>query len=101
MTLQSACGVSFVRDEEAAGSNPATPTQIGYGHPDVAKITGKTEVNCRQIFARARQRIAAGGQVRNSAPGGPRWEDAVHDVGNRALSPEGSASGRSSPSWWC
>jgi RNA polymerase sigma-70 factor (ECF subfamily) len=34
----------------------------------VARITGKTEVNCRQIFARARQRIAAGGQVRDGAP---------------------------------
>jgi RNA polymerase sigma-70 factor (TIGR02957 family) len=41
---------------------------FGYGYPDVARITGKTEVNCRQIFARARQRISAGGQVRDSAP---------------------------------
>jgi RNA polymerase sigma-70 factor (ECF subfamily) len=41
---------------------------FGYGYPDVARIVGKTEVNCRQIFARARQRIAAGGQVRDSAP---------------------------------
>jgi RNA polymerase sigma-70 factor (ECF subfamily) len=41
---------------------------FGYGYPDVARITGKTEVNCRQIFARARQRIAAGGQVRDSTP---------------------------------
>jgi RNA polymerase sigma-70 factor (ECF subfamily) len=41
---------------------------FGYGYADVATITGKTEVNCRQIFARARQRIAAGGQVRDSAP---------------------------------
>jgi len=41
---------------------------FGYGYPDVARITGKTEVNCRQIFARARQRIAAGGQERDSAP---------------------------------
>jgi RNA polymerase sigma factor (sigma-70 family) len=41
---------------------------FGYGYPDVARITGKTEVNCRQIFARARQRIAAGGQVRDVAP---------------------------------
>ena len=40
---------------------------FGYGYPDVARITGKTEVNCRQIFARARQRIAAGGQSRDSA----------------------------------
>jgi RNA polymerase sigma factor (sigma-70 family) len=41
---------------------------FGYGYPDVARITGKTEVNCRQIFSRARQRIAAGGPVRDSAP---------------------------------
>ena len=41
---------------------------FGYGYPDMARITGKTEVNCRQIFARARQRIAAEGQVRDSAP---------------------------------
>src|SRR5215471_17904518 len=40
---------------------------FGYGYPDVARITGKTEVNCRQIFARARRRIAAGGQARDSA----------------------------------
>ena len=33
---------------------------FGYGYPDVAGAVGKTEVNCRQIFARARQRIAAG-----------------------------------------
>jgi len=41
---------------------------FGYGYPDVAAITGKTEVNCRQIFARARQRIAAGGQAHHRAP---------------------------------
>src|SRR5690349_24945254 len=41
---------------------------FGYGYPDVAAVTGKTEVNCRQIFARARQRIAAGGQARDSVP---------------------------------
>ena len=41
---------------------------FGYGYPEVARITGKTEVNCRQIFARARQRIAAGGRARDSAP---------------------------------
>jgi RNA polymerase sigma factor (sigma-70 family) len=41
---------------------------FGYGYPDVARITGKTDVNCRQIFARARQRIAAGGQARDSVP---------------------------------
>src|SRR5215475_572563 len=41
---------------------------FGYSYPDVARITGKTEVNCRQIFARARQRIAAGEQVRGGAP---------------------------------
>jgi Sigma-70, region 4/SnoaL-like domain len=41
---------------------------FGYAYPDVARITGKTEVNCRQIFARARQRIAAGEQARDTAP---------------------------------
>jgi hypothetical protein len=34
----------------------------------VARIIGKTEVNCRQIFARARQHIAEGGQVPGHAP---------------------------------
>ncbi|MBG0565921.1 RNA polymerase sigma-70 factor [Actinoplanes aureus] len=33
---------------------------FGYSHAEVAGIVGKSEVNCRQIFARARQRIAAG-----------------------------------------
>jgi RNA polymerase sigma factor (sigma-70 family) len=33
---------------------------FGYGYQDVARITGKSEVNCRQIFARARQRVSAG-----------------------------------------
>src|SRR5215472_623790 len=41
---------------------------FGYGYPEVARITGKTEVNCRQIFARARRRITTGGQVPGSAP---------------------------------
>jgi RNA polymerase sigma factor (sigma-70 family) len=45
---------------------------FGYGYPDVARVTGKTEVNCRQIFARARQRIAAGGQSHASAPSAAR-----------------------------
>jgi RNA polymerase sigma-70 factor (TIGR02957 family) len=41
---------------------------FGYGYQDVARITGKSEVNCRQIFARARQRIAAGAPERDSVP---------------------------------
>jgi RNA polymerase sigma-70 factor (TIGR02957 family) len=41
---------------------------FGYDYPAVARITGKTEVNCRQIFARARQRIAAGGPAGDGAP---------------------------------
>lgn len=45
---------------------------FGYGYPEVARIIGKTEVNCRQIFARARRRIAAGGQERDGAPPSPR-----------------------------
>jgi RNA polymerase sigma-70 factor (TIGR02957 family) len=45
---------------------------FGYGYPDVARIVDKTEVNCRQIFARARQRIAAGGRARDSVPSAAR-----------------------------
>jgi RNA polymerase sigma-70 factor (ECF subfamily) len=41
---------------------------FGYGYREVARITGKTEVNCRQIFSRASQRIAAGGRASDSAP---------------------------------
>jgi RNA polymerase sigma-70 factor (ECF subfamily) len=41
---------------------------FGYGYPEVARITGKTKANCRQIFARARQRIAAGRPARDNAP---------------------------------
>ncbi len=41
---------------------------FGYRYPDVARITGKTEVNCRQIFARARHRISAGAQARDTEP---------------------------------
>jgi RNA polymerase sigma-70 factor (ECF subfamily) len=36
---------------------------FGYGYPEVARITGKTEVNCRQIFAR-------GGRRARSSPAG-------------------------------
>ncbi len=47
---------------------------FGYRYPDVARITGKTEVNCRQIFARARHRISAGAQARDTASAGERGE---------------------------
>jgi RNA polymerase sigma factor (sigma-70 family) len=41
---------------------------FGYDYPAVAGITGKTEVNCRQIFARARQHITASGHDRDNVP---------------------------------
>jgi RNA polymerase sigma-70 factor (ECF subfamily) len=41
---------------------------FGYGYPEVAAAVGKTEVNCRQIFARARQRVAAGRPASGGAP---------------------------------
>ncbi|MFJ9458496.1 RNA polymerase sigma factor SigJ [Kitasatospora sp. NPDC101447] len=31
---------------------------FGYGYPEVAEMTGKSEANCRQIFARARRHLA-------------------------------------------
>src|ERR1700747_2319804 len=30
---------------------------FGYGYPEIAEVTGKTEAACRQIFARARRQI--------------------------------------------
>jgi RNA polymerase sigma-70 factor (TIGR02957 family) len=43
---------------------------FGYAYPDVARLIGKSEVNCRQIFARARQHISA-------APAAPAMSRAV------------------------
>jgi RNA polymerase sigma factor (sigma-70 family) len=45
---------------------------FGYDYPAVARVTGKSQVNCRQIFARARQRILAGAQAAGEAPGQAR-----------------------------
>ncbi|MER6732884.1 RNA polymerase sigma factor SigJ [Streptomyces puniciscabiei] len=47
---------------------------FGYGYPEVARITGKTEANCRQIFARARKRIGSGGQRADNPPPALRAE---------------------------
>ena len=33
---------------------------FGYGYPEIAEITGKTEAACRQVFVRARRRIDEG-----------------------------------------
>jgi RNA polymerase sigma-70 factor (TIGR02957 family) len=41
---------------------------FGYDYQVVARITGKTQANCRQIFARARQRIAADAQAPDTVP---------------------------------
>ena len=43
---------------------------FGYDYPSVARITGKTEANCRQIFARARKHVT--GQAGGSMPATPR-----------------------------
>ena len=59
---------------------------FGYGYPDVARITGKTEVNCRQIFARARQRIAAGRAAGGDAGGQARGHGAAG--GRRGTRPQ-------------
>ncbi|MFD7450814.1 RNA polymerase sigma factor SigJ [Kitasatospora sp. NPDC059827] len=44
---------------------------FGYGYPEVAELTGKSEANCRQILARARKRLATGGADTTDAPGTP------------------------------
>jgi RNA polymerase sigma factor (sigma-70 family) len=33
---------------------------FGYGYPEIAEVTGKTEAACRQVFVRARRRIDEG-----------------------------------------
>jgi RNA polymerase sigma factor (sigma-70 family) len=43
---------------------------FGYGYPELAEITGKSEPACRQIFARAQQRIRQG----RGGEGRPRFE---------------------------
>jgi RNA polymerase sigma-70 factor (ECF subfamily) len=43
---------------------------FGYGYPELAEITGKSEPACRQIFARAQQRIRHG----RDGEGRPRFE---------------------------
>ena len=45
---------------------------FGYGYPEVAAVTGKSVVNCRQIFARARRRIATGARAREGVPSAAR-----------------------------
>ena len=41
---------------------------FGYAYPEVARIVGRSEVNCRQIFTRARQRIAADSPALDGPP---------------------------------
>ncbi|MFC4066287.1 RNA polymerase sigma factor SigJ [Actinoplanes subglobosus] len=41
---------------------------FGYGYPEVAGLVGRSEANCRQIFARARQRIHAGAPKPDGTP---------------------------------
>ncbi|MEU3567596.1 RNA polymerase sigma factor SigJ [Kitasatospora sp. NPDC036755] len=43
---------------------------FGYGYPEVARMVGRGEANCRQILARARKRLAASGAGTEGAPGG-------------------------------
>ncbi|MBV6701955.1 RNA polymerase sigma factor SigJ [Kitasatospora aureofaciens] len=41
---------------------------FGYDYPEVARAVGKSEANCRQIFARARKRIAPAAQAADTPP---------------------------------
>src|SRR6516162_10181607 len=56
---------------------------FGYGYPDVAAVTGKTEVNCRQIFARARQRIAAAPEPAHGGAPAPARRAAGEELARR------------------
>lgn len=48
---------------------------FAYDYGEVARIVGKTEANCRQIFVRAKRRIASGGQARIEAAAVTRRRD--------------------------
>jgi len=78
---------------------------FGYGYPDVARITGKTEVNCRQIFARARQRIAAGAPVSDAVPSPARRAEAKNSPAGSSRPPRAvtwtRCSACSRPTWCC
>ncbi|GHF82104.1 DNA-directed RNA polymerase sigma-70 factor [Kitasatospora xanthocidica] len=41
---------------------------FGYGYPEVAAMTGRSEANCRQIFARARKHLAPAAPDAGPAP---------------------------------
>jgi RNA polymerase sigma factor (sigma-70 family) len=41
---------------------------LGYGYPEVARLVGKSEANCRQVFARARHRIGSAGPAPDPSP---------------------------------
>jgi len=41
---------------------------FGYDYAEVARVTGKNQANCRQIFSRARQRILAGAEAAGGVP---------------------------------
>jgi RNA polymerase sigma-70 factor (ECF subfamily) len=44
---------------------------FGHGYGEVADLTGKTEANCRQIFARARRRLAAAADTHHAPAAAP------------------------------
>jgi RNA polymerase sigma-70 factor (ECF subfamily) len=62
---------------------------FGYGYADVARITGKTEVNCRQIFARARGRVSAGVASRDSVPAAPERKAETEELARRFFTAAG------------
>ncbi|MEV0902288.1 RNA polymerase sigma-70 factor [Actinoplanes sp. NPDC049802] len=50
---------------------------FGYDYPEIARTVGRSEVNCRQIFARARRRVAE----RDDTPGRSRRAEAERLAG--------------------
>lgn len=54
---------------------------FGYSYAEVAASVGKSEVNCRQIFARARQHIESGRQTGNGTPSPVRRAEGVELAG--------------------
>ncbi|MGW3070216.1 sigma-70 family RNA polymerase sigma factor [Streptomyces sp. NPDC001130] len=72
---------------------------FGYGYPDVARIVGKSEANCRQIFARAGKRIAPGGQPADLAPPPPVRRAEGEELAHFTTDAKGEATMTSHVKW--
>ncbi|MFJ8623438.1 sigma-70 family RNA polymerase sigma factor [Kitasatospora sp. NPDC093550] len=66
---------------------------LGYGYPEVARMTGRSEANCRQLFARARKHLAGAETAEAAAADASVGSVAAPAPQRRAPAPERRAEG--------